>query len=86
MSKTFKNNAQPLSFNIYKEVNIQNLGVGWETRLELGHVVRGPALAVSAGGAVMATPASIRLPHLVENLHYFLIDDEDYGHIHTHTA
>lgn len=39
------------------------------------------------GSPACAAPrcsASVGLPHHVQELHHFLVDDEDYGHVHTH--
>lgn len=36
--------------------------------------------------AFTGVSTSVCLPDLVKDLHNFLIDDEDYGHVHTHPA
>lgn len=38
------------------------------------------------GAAPHCTPGLVRLPHLIQQLHHFIIDDEDDGHIQADAA
>lgn len=44
------------------------------------------AWRVGSRGPLCTSRGSVRLPDNIQDLHHLLIDDEDYGHVQTHTA
>lgn len=44
------------------------------------------AWRVGSRGPLCTSRGSVRYPDNIQDLHHLLIDDEDYGHVQTHTA
>lgn len=56
------------------------------TSRELGQVNIGSGLSQHSCFCGANVSASVSLPHHVQELYNFLVDDEDDGHVHTHPA